>query len=71
MGSAIKFSLEPKADANGVEVPTLIKKVDGLPDEDWCSVQDLDRLFNACVQRWGSNWDLEKVMTAVRETEIY
>jgi len=36
----------------------------------WCSVMELDRLFSACVDRWGGNWNLEKVIIAIRESDI-
>lgn len=67
----ITFTLEKKADENtGVMVDTLVKKVTGKPDEDWCTVTDLDQLFDACVRRWGSNWNLEKVKMAIMDCGV-
>ena len=36
----------------------------------WCSIQDLDTLFNTCVDRWNKNWDLSKVCLAISECEF-
>lgn len=67
----VTFALEKKpCDRTGQEVDTIVKKVEGQPDEDWCSVVDLDQLFEACVARWGANWDLEKVKMAIRGSDI-
>lgn len=38
--------------------------------ETWCTILDLDRLFEGCVRRWGNNWNLDKVLTAISESEI-
>lgn len=70
----ISFQIEDRPDSNGIRIPTVVKRVteaDGhSSDEEWCTIQDLDRLFDCCVGRWGSNWNLEKVMTAIRECEF-
>lgn len=72
----IRFALEDVADSNGIVVPTLVKytkiKDSDQPEtrEEWGNVHDFDSLFNACVSRWGSNWNLEKVIVAIRESEI-
>lgn len=69
MEKSITFKLEDKENGVGIAVPTLIK-CQGTDQEEWCNVEDLDQLFNTCVQRWGKNWNLEKVLTAVKESEI-
>ena len=69
----ITFTLEPIADSNGIEVPTLIKSTeDGgkIDKEPWGNVQEFDRLFETCARKWGSDWDLEKVCVAITESEI-
>jgi hypothetical protein len=71
----VYFKVEKVADENtGQEIDSLVqyKETEGKdPVKDvWCSVVDLDRLFNACVDRWDSNWNLEKVCVAIRESEI-
>lgn len=71
----IRFALEMVPNSVGVSVPTLVKykqATRGAPEEreEWCSVEDLDALFETCVARWGSNWNLEKVLVAIRESEI-
>jgi len=70
------FKLEKRPDSTGQEIDTLVKYTqdnpDSVPDsgEEWCSVQDLDRLFEVCTTRWPVGWDLEKLMTAVRECDF-
>jgi len=67
----MKFVLEKIKDQNtGTEVDTLVKIADDGSRDEWCNVQDLDSLFDACVNRWGSNWDLNKVRTAIAECEF-
>ncbi len=67
----ISFVLENRPhESTGVPMPTLVKKEEGKPDDEWCTVQDLDQLFEACVRRWGNNWNLEKIMVAITETQI-
>jgi hypothetical protein len=67
----VTFALEKKADKNGQVQDTLVRKEDGKPDEDWGTVNDFDRLFAACSQRWAEyGWDLEKLITAVRECQF-
>lgn len=72
----IYFKLEKVADENtGQEIDSVVQykeqKEGEAPIRDvWCSVVDLDRLFSTCVDRWGSNWNLEKVCIAIRESEI-
>jgi len=39
--------------------------------EQWCTVNELDRLFETCARRWPDNgWDLEKLMVAVNECDF-
>lgn len=71
----VYFKLEKVADENtGQEIDSVVqyKGEDGKPHdrEVWCSVVDLDQLFNTCKDRWGDNWNLEKVKYAIRESEI-
>lgn len=64
------FTLEKKEDSIGQTVDTLVCHVEGKPDEDWCTVPELNQLFDVCVKRWGGNWDLEKVKLAILECEF-
>jgi len=39
--------------------------------EQWCTVNELDRLFEACSRKWATNgWDLEKLMVCVNECDF-
>jgi hypothetical protein len=38
--------------------------------ETWGTIAEFDRLFNACSERWQDGWDLDKVILAVKESEI-
>lgn len=71
----VSFKLEKVQDPRtGTEVDTLIKYVEvdgkGPEGEPWCNVMELDQLFSACASKWGSNWDLQKVIVAIQESEI-
>lgn len=66
----ISFKLEKKQDKAGQLVDTIVKYIDNKEDEEWCTIPDLDRLFDSCVSRWGSNWDLNKLVTCVNECEF-
>lgn len=35
-----------------------------------CTILELNKLFDACTDRWGREWDLNKVITAIRECEF-
>lgn len=60
------FALEKK---NGVD--TVVCKIEGKEDDDWCSVDDLDRLFEACSKRWSRyGWDLNKLIAAINECDF-
>jgi hypothetical protein len=65
------FVLEEK---NGIKVLiklTLDKNTkEVLHKETWGDMEDFDDLFQACFDRWESNWDLNKVMTAIRECDF-
>lgn len=76
---SVRFALEKVDNSLGIPVDTVVKYTDRpvsigdtqVPErEEWCNVMELDRLFDACVAKWGSNWDLEKVITAVREADF-
>lgn len=73
---SIKFVLEKREDpSTGIPVDTLLKQTvdaDGKVsnEEPWGSVIDFDKLFNTCVKKWGSNWDLDKVCTAINEADF-
>jgi hypothetical protein len=66
----MRFELRKKKDSLGYESDALIKIADDNTEEQWCTITDLDSLFNTCVDRWGDNWNLEKVTVAIRESEI-
>jgi hypothetical protein len=71
---SVYFKLEKVADENtGQELDSVVqyKENNGKSEREvWCSVLDLDQLFSACVDRWGKNWNLEKVKLAIRESDI-
>lgn len=77
----VSFAVEKVTDENTGQVLDCVVKttreVDGtlaLGDketkEPWCSILDLDRLFEGCVKKWGPNWNLDKVLAAIESTEI-
>jgi len=54
-----------------IESDIVLVKNFASPDRDeLCSVKDLEEFFDACRARWGSNWNLAKVMIVIRESEI-
>ena len=70
-----RFALEKIEDEQtGQTVDTLIKytKDGDAPEtsEAWGNVLEYNQLFDACVKRWGDNWDLNKVVAAVIECEF-
>lgn len=73
---AIEFKLEQEANPKtGSAQTALVKYADQEGGKDrsrevWCTVDDINYLFDTCARRWGTNWDLDKVCTAVRDTEI-
>lgn len=68
---SVEFKLEKKPNRNGTLVDTLVKYETDKEPEDWTTIEELDRLFEACVRRWNENgWDLEKLITCVNECEF-
>lgn len=65
-----EYTLEKKSDYGPGEPLCLVKKEAGKPDDVMASVEDLENLFDTCVRRWKGNWNLEKLLTAIRESEI-
>lgn len=63
------FKLETRANDQGVVAPSLIRELNG-EEEYWCNTQELDLLFQACATRWGSNWNLSKLITSVVESDL-
>lgn len=61
-----KFTLEKKKGSFG----ELFKTRDDGTKEAWGTIEDFDRLFDECVKKWGNNWDLNKVLIAIKESEI-
>lgn len=70
----VNFQLVKKEDENGQLQDTLVRNQaldNGTIDtEDWCTISDLDRLFNACSRRWPKGWDLDKLLTCVSECDF-
>lgn len=66
----IEFKLETVTSPNTGASTQALVKYDGSNREEWGTVDDFDQLFDCCVRRWGKNWDLEKVKTAITESEI-
>lgn len=68
---ATKYSVQDRpCEKTGTPVPTLVKAVDGKPDEELGTMLEFENLFDACHSRWGNNWDSEKLIVAVNESEI-
>ena len=71
----IRFALEKVEDeSTGQPIDTLIKytKEGDAPEtsEPWGNVMEYNSLFDACVSRWGNNWDLNKVIAAINESTL-
>lgn len=67
----ITFTLEKRPDSEtGEEKLTLVKTETGKPDDEWCTIDDLNQFFETCAARWGDNWNLEKVSVAITESQI-
>ena len=68
----LKFTLEKLPDENdrSVTLDTLVATFPDGKKETWCTVKDLDLLFETCHERWGFNWNLEKVLATIEETDI-
>jgi hypothetical protein len=70
MEPKVVFTLEEIGDEDtGTTKLSLVKTTEGNR-EVWCSVEDIDQLFNSCVKRWRNNWDLIKVCVAIEESGI-
>lgn len=73
MSSNVKFTLEKREnERNGTledaVIKTVVNEKGESTEEQWCTIPELDRLFDVCQRRWADNgWDLEKLMTAVNE----
>lgn len=72
---SVKFTLEKvENERTGALEDALVKHetLEGKTEsEQWCTVNELDRLFEACSRRWEANgWDLEKLMTCVNECDF-
>ena len=73
---SVKFELQKVENSRtGALEDALVKlTTDGLGNteaEQWCTVNELDRLFEACSRRWAENgWDLEKLLQCVSECEF-
>lgn len=66
-----KFVIKMVVDEEtGSALDSVVKTVDGKEDEIWCSISDLNKLFDTCTSRWGSNWDLNKVCIAIQEADF-
>lgn len=73
----VHFSLVKEADnRTGQKVDTLTRvETDDagnvMATEAWCTVPELDTLFQTASDRWGDgNWDLNKILVAIREAEF-
>ena len=70
------FILEFKTDPTGKDVKCLYKLTldknskEVLHKEAWGDMEDFDDLFEACFERWDTQWDLNKVITAIKESDI-
>lgn len=69
VNTAVTFKLDTRANDQGVVAPSIIREENGQ-EEYWCNTQELDSLFQACANRWGTNWDLNKLIVSVKESEI-
>ena len=72
---SVKFVLNKvENERTGSLEDALVKEVtvgDKTETEQWCTINELDRLFDACSRRWAENgWDLEKLIVAVNESTI-
>lgn len=53
-----------------LENRTLVKYHPDETREEWGTIDEFDELFDTCVERWGNNWDFNKVLIAIKESEI-
>lgn len=67
----VTYTLEKKEEPrSGVMIDTLVKTREGQEPEALLDVLELEDLFDACVRRWGDNWDLNKLKTCIAECEF-
>lgn len=72
----VKFTLEKREnESTGSLEDALIKTTTDdkgvSTEEQWMTVPELDRLFDACSRKWSQNgWDLEKLIVCVNECEF-
>jgi hypothetical protein len=72
----IKFVIEKRVnDRTGQEEDAIVKQVTdasgSVTEDQWCTISELDRLFETCSRRWDEHgWDLEKLITCVTECEF-
>lgn len=67
----MRFEIQKvKHEETGAELDTVVKLDDDGKRDEWCTIQDLDTLFQTCVNKWGNNWDLNKVCTAIEECDF-
>lgn len=64
------WALEKTLDDQGNMIPTLIKIHEDGRRERMGNVDEFDELFAVCEERWDSNWDLPKLLVAIRESQI-
>jgi hypothetical protein len=68
---ATKFEIKKVTDEDtGATLDCVVKVVDGQEDDVWCSIADLNTLFQTCVSKWQGNWDLNKVCVAIQEANF-
>lgn len=68
---ATRFEIKKIEDENtGSCNDCVVKIVDGKPDEVWCSIAELHTLFTSSVTKWGDNWDINKIVTAINEANF-
>lgn len=66
-----QFIIKPVLNEDtGALLESVVKVTPGQDDEVWCSIQDLDTLFSTCVDKWGGNWDLNKICVAIKEANF-
>jgi hypothetical protein len=70
----IKFILKKTTNSVGAEIDALFKQTTDekgvMTEEEWTNVSDLDLLFDTCTRKWPRGWDLEKLLTCIRECDF-
>lgn len=69
--SKVTFAVEKIEDEDtGQTLDAVVKTAaDGTKDT-WCTILDLDKLFGACVKKWEGNWNLDKVIAAIEDSDV-